>query len=146
VQINSGRDNLMDNNLFIDCPLVVSGGYGTDNHVWKAAQVAKSPSPYITNDLYRNRYPALAHMFEQPGLNFVWRNAMIRCGQELRGNPASYDRFANVARAEDPGFLSGDDLKQSIDPALFLALGMRPIPVEEIGLYDDPLQQGWLGP
>lgn len=143
VQINSGRDNLMDNNLFIDCPIAVSGGYGAGNHVWKEAQSAKPPKAHIMNDLYRARYPAMARMFAQPGLNCVWRNALIRCERELKGNPAGYDRFANVIRSEDPGFLAGDDLKPRIDTALFLALGLRPIPVEEIGLYDDAARQAW---
>ncbi len=125
---------------------MVSGGYNAGNNVWKAARSSNPPRSHITNDLYRSRYPALAHMLEAPGLNSVWRNAMIRCGQELRGNPAGYDRFANATRAEDPGFLAGDDLKAHIDPALFLSLGMRPLPVDEMGLYDDPTRQGWVTP
>jgi cell division protein FtsZ len=66
-------------------------------------------------------------MFTPPGLNFVWRNAIIHCERDLKGNPASYDRFANVVRGDDPGFLAGDDLKPRLDPALFMALGLRPI-------------------
>ena len=39
--MNCGRDNVIDNNLFIDCPVAVNGGYGGWNGSW---QNAKSPT------------------------------------------------------------------------------------------------------
>jgi hypothetical protein len=38
IQMNSGRDNIMDNNLFIDCSRGVSGGWNPNNSVWRRSR------------------------------------------------------------------------------------------------------------
>lgn len=143
VQINCGKDNIIDNNLFLDCPVVVSGGYGAWNPGWENNRSANPPKEFILNDLYRERYPALARMYETPNLNYLWRNAIIRCGQEIVWAPEAYDRVANAVRSEDPGFLHGNELIRQPTTDLFGPLGLRPIPLGEIGLYRDPLREPW---
>ena len=143
VQINCGRDNIIDNNLFLDCPVAVSGGFGGWNSFWKEGPSGKPRPGYITSDLYQSRYPELAKLFSEPKQNFLWRNAIIRCGTDLKW-PATYDRIANAICKEDPGFVIGQDLKPNFDPERFLGLGLRPIPVTEIGLYEDPTQAAWI--
>jgi hypothetical protein len=54
--------------------------------------------------------------------------------------------MGNTIWAADPGFLRGDDLNPNMLPAVFMAQGLRPIPVDEIGLYDDPARKGWFEP
>ncbi len=143
VQMNCGRDNIMDNNLFIDCPVAVSGGFGNWNGSWQSAQSANLPPEFIMSDLYRARYPELNRMFQPPFLNYLWRNAIIKCGQDIKWSPETYDRTANVIRSEDPGFLSGNEINRRPAPELFASLGLRPIPIEEIGLYEDPMRKAW---
>jgi len=143
VQMNCGRDNIIDNNLFLDCPVAVSGGYGNWNGSWKSAQSPKPPPQFIMSDFYRTRYPELNRMFEPPFVNHLWRNAIIRCGKDINWSPQAYDRTANAVRGEDPGFVAGSSLNRSPSPELFTTLGLRPIPVSEIGLYDDPTRIGW---
>jgi hypothetical protein len=143
VHMNCGRDNIMDNNLFIDCPVAVSGGYGNWNGSWQSAQSANPPPEFIMSDLYRTRYPELNRMFEPPFVNHMWRNAIIRCGKEITRMPETFDRVADVVLAKDPGFLKGRDLDRQAPPRLFESIGLSPIPLAEIGLYDDPLRQAW---
>jgi hypothetical protein len=143
VQMNCGRDNIIDNNLFLDCQAAVSGGYGAWNKHWEFAKATPPPPDFIFNDLYRARYPELNRLFEAPFLNHMWRNAIIRCDKETTRTFGDLDRVADVVRAEDPGFLKDGDLNRQAPPSLFQSLGLSPIPLSEIGLYDDPLRDGW---
>jgi len=143
IQMNCGKDNIIDNNLFLDCPIAVSGGYGSWNPSWEMNRSPNPPKEFILNDLYRTRYPELARMYETPNLNYMWRNAIIRCGQDIAWAPESYDRVANSIRSEDPGFVSNNELVRMPSSELFNSLGLHPIPISEIGLYDDPTRRGW---
>lgn len=146
VQMNCGRDNIIDNNLFLDCEAAVSGSYGAWNDHWKTAKANPPPPDFIFNDLYRARYPELNRLFEAPFLNHTWRNAIIRCGKEITRMPETFDRVADVVLAEDPGFLKGKDINRQVPPSLFQSLGLSPIPLAEIGIYDDPLRHAWSQP
>lgn len=121
----------------------MSGCYGAWNPSWEINRSPNPPREFILNDLYRARYPDLARMYETPNLNYIWRNAIIRCGQEIAWSPEAYDRVANAIRAEDPGFLGGTEWVRKPDTDLFGALGLRPIPLQEIGIYPDAAQSGW---
>lgn len=143
VQMNCGRDNIIDNNLFLDCQVAVSGGYGAWNKHWASAKSNPPDPDFLFSDLYRSRYPELNRLFVPPFLNHMWRNAIIRCGREINYTPEAFDRVADVVRAEDPGFLKGRDLNRQAPPSLFESLGLTPIPLQEIGLYDDALRMGW---
>jgi hypothetical protein len=143
VHMNCGRDNFIDNNLFIDCPVAVSGGYGNWNGSWQSAQSANPPPEYIMSELYRTRYPELNRMFEPPFVNYMWRNAIIRCGQDIKWSPEAYDRLANSITGDDSGFIEKGLLNRKASPETFEKIGLRPIPVAGIGLYDDPSRTGW---
>ena len=52
--------------------------------------------------------------------------------------------IANTNTNSDPGFIEGSELKTNIDQTMFWNLGMRAIPVNEIGLYADAAHAGWL--
>ena len=146
VQINSGRDNVIDNNLFIDCKQGVSGGYHPGNSVWLQAASKSPPADFFINDLYRARYPEMAAMLVQPGINHAWRNVFYRCGPAVTGNRASLDLVENgVFGEQDPGFVNAAKRDYNIRPnaPLFVAVGFRPIPVDEIGLYQDSFRASW---
>ena len=146
VQMNCGRDNIIDSNLFLDCQAAVSGSYGAWNKHWESAKANPPPPDFIFNELYRTRYPELNRLFEPPFLNHMWRNAIIRCGKEITRMPETFDRVADVVLAKDPGFLKGKDLNRDAPADLFGELGLRPIPLKEIGLYPDRLREGWGSP
>jgi hypothetical protein len=146
IQMNSGRDNIMDNNIFADCKQGVSGGWHPGNSVWRMIQEGQKPAEFYTDEVYLSRYPEIGKMLEAPGINHVWRNVFYRCGRVVTGNQANLDLFENgVYTDADPGFVdaaAGDFRLQPPSP-LFAAVGFRPIPLDEIGLYADAYRATW---
>jgi len=64
------------------------------------------------------------------------------------GRPSAdkFDLLANVEYPdEDPGFAGAakGDFRLRPDAPLFTRIGFRPIPVEEIGLYEDEHRASW---
>ena len=145
VQMNSGRDNTMDNNIFVDCKQGISGGWNPGNNVWKMLRAGTAPAGFYTTDLYHRRYPELKTMLAAPGVNHVWRNVFYRCGAvSVRGR--HIDLFQNgVFTDSDPGFVNaaGGDFNLKQGAPLFRNVGFRPIPVKEIGLYQSPYRASW---
>lgn len=145
VQMNSGRDNIVDNNLFVDCKQGISGGWNSGNSVWRMLAEGKRPADFFVSDLYLKRYPKIATMRDEPGINYLWRNVFYRCGQPVTGNP-HLDLFENVVYDKlDPGFVNAaqGDHRFQPDAALFSKIAFRPIPVDEIGLYEDLYRASW---
>jgi len=138
VQMNSGRDNIIDNNLFVDCKQGISGGWAPGNGVWREIAASKKPADVITSDLYLKRYPLIATMMDSPGINHVWRNVFYRSGPLATGNRANLDLIENGVFADkNPGFVNPEagDFRLRADSELRRTVGFRPIPVDEIGLY-----------
>lgn len=141
VQMNSGRDNVMDNNLFVECPIGISGGWYPGNSVWRQLRDGRPPRGIYLTDLYFDRYPAMRHMLEEPAVNYVWRNLFYRCGQLARGNAAHLDLLENGFFPEqDPGFVDAQsgDFRLAPGTTAWESVGFEPIPLDEIGLYEDP--------
>ncbi|MBI4978388.1 MAG: right-handed parallel beta-helix repeat-containing protein [Spirochaetes bacterium] len=146
VQMNSGRDNIMDNNIFADCKQGVSGGWNSGNAVWKLIREGKKPADFYNDDLYLSRYPAIKWMMDEPGINNVWRNVFYQCGRVVTGNRANIDMMENgVFTNSDPGFVNAaqGDFRLKPDAPLFASVGFKPIPVEAIGLYQDEYRATW---
>jgi len=150
VQINSGRDNIIDNNFFIDCKQGVSGGWRSGHRLWKIIDQGNPPATFIANDLYHSRYPGLARglpaLTKGPAVNHIWRNVFYRCGRITTGSPEALDMVGNGVFADvDPGFLdaANGDLRLKPKASLFATVGFRPIPLEEIGLYKDEYRASW---
>ncbi|MCC6444373.1 MAG: right-handed parallel beta-helix repeat-containing protein [Armatimonadetes bacterium] len=128
VQIHGGKDNLVDNNLFLDCYAgmsfsrwVESGWLGG---IEKFLAQASAP-PYST------RYPDLSRLKIEANINNIARNAFARC-KELFLRDGGVERTALNAvtdRTPDPSARQ--------DPTLRSIL-FDPIPVDEIGPYAHP--------
>jgi hypothetical protein len=144
VQMNSGRDNLMDNNLFIDCKQGISGGWNPGNNVWKSLRAGNTPAGFYQNELYLSRYPRIATMLDDPGVNHLWRNVFYRCGMVAR-RTAHIDQFQNAVFEEDPGFVNAaqGDFRLRSDARLFETLCFKAIPCDRIGLYQAPTRATW---
>jgi len=145
IQINSGRDNLIDNNLFIDCKQGVSGGWNRGNHVWNLLREGGKQAAIYQNDLYLARYPKIATMLDEPAVNHLWRNVFHRCGRGAT-RVSNLDLFQNAEFEDlDPGFENAvvADFRLRPDAVLFQTLGFKPIPCGEIGLYQSPARATW---
>ena len=128
IQINGGKDNIMDNNLFLDCKTAISiGSWGADG--WKKFLADPSIVELTTKTVdihsppYTVRYPALAFLEDYSTGNAIWRNAVVNCSQFLTGDSSQQHLTDNYLAAGDPG---------SRLPEI---TGFAPIPLAEMGLY-----------
>lgn len=147
VQIHGGKENYIENNLFADCKYAVSfSGWGPErwHQVLNNPGVVKSgrDSVDITRPPHSTRYPALARLEEDEGVNRVWRNLVYNCGGFLTRDRGIQDVMDNEITSEDPGFIDAENLDFTLktDSPLTLGGSFRPIPFGEIGLYEDDLR------
>ncbi len=143
---NSGRDNIYDNNLVTDSRGLNYGYFDGGNHMYKQG-LPKGVAP-----AHLAAFPELANLSDGKGRNSIWRSTLLRvsaAGTNAKNSNyadsewGGWQYIANTITGTDPGFVEGVELKKTIDPALFWNLGMRAIPVDEIGLYEDPARAGW---
>lgn len=141
VQINQGADNLIENNLFVDCKAAVSGGAGSPEG-WQRFLSSDQGRGYLqevralTPPSVR-RYPELAHLGQDPQ-NSVARNVVLNCGTFLR-NDQRFDLLDNAVAVANPGFGNPEqgDFTVKAGTPLWNRLSFQPIPFPQIGLYAD---------
>ena len=145
VQINGGRDNVIENNLFVDCRQAVTGGWYPGNAVWQSLREGRPLEGFYFTELYLSRYPKLRTVMEEPGTNHVWCNIFYRCGAATQDDAFPTDLRDNAEYDDgDPGFVDAEAGDFRLRPdAPVLALGFQPLPVEQMGLYADDLRPTW---
>lgn len=132
VQIHGGQMNIIDNNVF------VGGRYGVSFSPWSQKRWEEYLSldrvrKMLFDDVnirvppYRTRYPELPELFGNANINSLWRNVFVGSEQALFKAPKGTDAWDNQVFAEMP------DLHAIAAQSLF-----RPLPLDEVGLYDDP--------
>lgn len=151
VLVGGGRDNRIENNVFVDCrPAISVDSRGLD---WAAKYIQPGGSWQMQEKLaavhydqppYRVRYPTLATILQNdpaaPKGNVVAHNIAVRCPKwlSLEGDAAKKDVAVqgNLSDA-DPHFVDPkrDFALKPDSPAL--RLGIRSIPFERIGLNKD---------
>jgi hypothetical protein len=132
VQIHGGKDNIVDNNLFIDCFAGLSfSSWGRDRWLESIARF----KPDAAKEPLVSKYPDLARLEEEPDINWVTRNIFVRCGSILLRDGGKQRTALNVA-------LSGEFDQRSVSNAKSLArdqqIGLIPaaaIPLQDIGQY-----------
>jgi hypothetical protein len=142
VQIHGGKDNVLDNNLFVDCESAVSQS-SWDEPRWRKYTGKSLDSPEIDRRLYLAKYPALAALTEHPNRNVVARSLVVQCRKLLRHESGFLALIDNWQTAADPGFrnLAAGDFQLKEPPPAAAQIGWRPIPVDEIGLYVDAFRK-----
>ena len=147
VQLHGGKDDVVVNNFFTDCKYAISfSPWGPRR--WK--QFLESPeiqkmlhqSVDIDRPPYSTRYPALARLAENEGTHQVWSNVARNCGEFLTRDRGLQDLMDNqVTFAAPPAAAAWPDPDLAEmgkpDSRRLRMPGFRPIPVGEIGLYDD---------
>lgn len=145
IQIHGGKENLAVNNLFIDCEAAFSftpwgenrwvenlrTGHFHDNMLGEG--VKPTEPPHVT------KYPDLAHLEENADRNHIWRNVTFECPQFALRDHGQNELLENLGLNENPGFSAGDqgNFALPFDSVLYDRLGFRPIPFDEIGLYEN---------
>ncbi len=131
VQIHGGHMNIVDNNFFVECRHGVSvsaWGMKRWHEYLKQGHIEKKifESVNIRVPPYLTRYPEITKLYQQADVNSVWRNVMIGGESFLHRTPKGTDSWANIGSSSMEEFAA---LKES---TIF-----RPLPLDEIGLYED---------
>ncbi|MDY0169789.1 MAG: right-handed parallel beta-helix repeat-containing protein, partial [Thermoguttaceae bacterium] len=151
IQIHGGKDNIAENNLFIDCKYAISfSPWGARRWEEQLAGdriqgLGRRGGIDIAAPPFSTRYPDLAHLTENPDRNFIWRNASVACGAFAVRDRGVNEWLNNVAFTADPGFADVQHRDFRLPPAspLYRRFGFRPIPFEHIGLYHDQYRAAW---
>ncbi|MBM3745955.1 MAG: right-handed parallel beta-helix repeat-containing protein [Acidobacteria bacterium] len=159
VHVGGGRDNLIENNIFID-PRPAAVKFDARATGWAKGMI-EGPNPTLMDRLkampyqeppWSHYYPALVNILsDAPALpkgNVVRRN-LFYLGQPLQfmdntqGLVAIYDNLTGV----DPGFVDfqRNDFRLREDSPAY-ALGFEPIPMERIGLWWDEFRAAMPAP
>lgn len=146
VFVHGGHDNIVENNVFIECNKAVA------QVPWDDARWAQFLIDYgdrllkdvdITGALYCGRYPDLRDYLKpgtRPRINTARRNVAWQCGKFAEGN---WKLERNLFTETDPGFVdaaAGNYALKPDAPALTEVAGFKPIPFDTIGLYMDDLR------
>ena len=129
IQIHGGKENVVENNVFVDCAAAVSCSPWSEKS-WRESVKSALDSPAIDRALYLARYPALAQLLENPNRNFIRGNVALRCTELTRRAPKVLESTNNV-------ILTEGQLDLRPENPLFHQPGFQPIPVQEIGVYTD---------
>ena len=149
--IGGGRDCTIANNIFVDCvpaTHVDARGLGWAARGRGGMENSLAAMPY-REPLWAGRYPALVKILEEdpmaPRGNVIARNICVggRWGDfEAKAKPLV--TFQDNLLKEDPRFVDADHGNfQLKDDSPAFKLGFQRIPLEKIGLYQDPLRASW---
>ena len=140
IQINGGKDNLVENNLFWKTPAAVS----FYEHPWSQqrwdetmARPEVQRKIYeevdIRSELYLSRYPKLAHLQENACTNEIRHNLLVDSPALLIAGDARQKTEGNHLIASE-----GRTLQEVCSPEFLNRYGLEPIPLSEMGPRDNP--------
>ena len=156
---SGGPDNTVENNLFYEC----SSAINLHDRSWVYAKVNKAPN-YVLDKYLRDmkvseppwsvRYPRLATFPEKATDmavflvgNVIERNIAVKCDSVISGSRKTHGmtRIEHNWQKGDPGLVAPEDgdLRLSPDSAAHTAIGFEPLPMDQIGLYNDELRATW---
>jgi hypothetical protein len=158
-----GRDNDVENNIFVDCnPAVLMGDRSELFPSFEYSDMKAPPKnmietlkgwPYQTPP-WSTRYPSLVNILEdEPALpkgNIVRRNISFG-GKWLTAWGKAYSPLQRMISLEDnwtdenPGFvdLPHGSYRIREDSPVWATTGLDPLPLDRMGLYPDPLRASW---
>ena len=146
VQIHGGKDNILDNNIFVDCESAVSLSPWGESRWREFCQLPNGLGynrEVVDMKLYTGKYPDIATLAENCNRNTVARNLVVQCRKFFCRDAKYLHVFDNLEMAEDPGFrnLAAGDLRLNAASSQAGQLGLRPIALDEIGLYVDAFRK-----
>ena len=143
VQIHGGKENVIENNVFVECMAAVSfSPWGEER--WQKFVANAMVADDVDAELYLERYPELAQLAENHDANSIVRNLVVNCEEFLR-RERGYNVFAdNVLApvADDALSTAEGGLNLEALVPLMQRHGLAPIPFGEIGLYECDLRAG----
>ncbi|MEA3364799.1 MAG: right-handed parallel beta-helix repeat-containing protein [Candidatus Hydrogenedentes bacterium] len=149
VFVHGGHDNLIENNIFVECSMAMRQARWTDA-AWRRflddpdRQNKLLTEVDVTKPPYTEKYPELQGYMEwdgQPRLNKAIRNIVYKCDGFIGGDWVITNNW--VMHNENPGFVDPENLDFQLreDSVILKRVeGFQPIPFDEIGLVKDELR------
>lgn len=152
ILIGGGRDNTIENNVIVDCPISVhidSRGIAhakTHDETWNTLTGDLRRLP-ITDEPWKSRYPHLGtYLTDHAGYpkdNVVARNLIVRAGRmNLSKEAQELSTFIdNLTTNDEPAFVAPGHMNFMLRPeatALEKIPGFKPIPFDKIGWRGRP--------
>jgi hypothetical protein len=133
VQIHGGKENLVDNNVFLDCFAGISFSR------WGSKRWVEMIQPFLAQAAdagYLARWPELARLKDEPDVNFISRNVFARCKDALIRD-GGIDPTALNWTSDQPLDVgpAGLDAAAVQGNAALRRILFEPIPVGDIGPY-----------
>lgn len=149
--IGGGRDNVLENNVILDCKLAMHSdarGLGWAARSKPTMMERLLAVPY-QEEPWRTRYPSLVPILERdpmaPMNNVYRRNVLVRSGRITDDMEAPFRKTAmleqnlETSRGAQDGRVVAKDADGTIRKAI---PDFKPLPVERMGLRPDPLRAG----
>ena len=135
VQIHGGSENVIEDNLFFDCPYAVSfTPYGDSlwHATWERIRGNISKQVDMFSDEFLLRYPEVREMGRNIDVNIVRNNLLVDCGALYFREAVRQIGANNVSVASD-----GRTLEDLCDPELLKSFGIKRIPIGEMGIISN---------
>jgi len=142
---HGGHDNVVNNNIFVDCKRAFWQA-PWDDKGWKQYLEAELwqrdllQEVDITKPPYLTKYPELAGFMTpdgRPRLNHATRNVIVNCAEGIEPRIDAHDNFVT---SDNPGFVDANAMNFALkdDSVLFEKLpGFEKIPFGQMGLQQD---------
>ncbi|GIX02994.1 MAG: hypothetical protein KatS3mg112_1931 [Thermogutta sp.] len=149
LQIHGGKDNWVDNNLFINCKAAISFSPWSQSRwvesVQRWLENARRRGLDVTKPPLSTRYPELLDLESNPNRNFILRSLVVNCGEFAIRDPGVNVFFDNHTAEGDVGFEDPSQHRFGLKPDAkpFQWFHFRAIPFDEIGLYPSPVRATW---
>ena len=148
VFMHGGKDNLVVNNIFIDCQLAVGFSPWPQDR-WEKFLVTRDMKTRlyeevnIESSLYQQRYPLLNRLEQNAAVNKIWNNLVVNC-ERFMGQPedraVDHEVQNNWITTENPGFVDVEeqDFRLRTHAPVFDKIPeFQHIPFEKIGLTEN---------
>lgn len=138
VQIHGGSDNVIEDNLFYDCPYAVSfTPYGDSlwHATWDRIRERICREVDMTSEAFLRRYPEARQWGSSIDVNVVRNNLLVDCGALFFHDTVPQITGGNVSVASE-----GRGIEAFCALEILLPLGIRAIPLEQMGI----LKNKWL--
>ena len=132
VQIDGGKDNLVDNNIFYKCNAAVSFSPWGEERWLKTLDLPVIRKKIfedvdIRSELYLERYPLLKNIRLDADKNTVSNNLIVDCKNLYLRN-----RKANIFINNTELNTDNNTLESLCDPAFLKKYGLKPVPLREM--------------
>ncbi|MHB8970497.1 MAG: right-handed parallel beta-helix repeat-containing protein [Pirellulaceae bacterium] len=155
--IGGGRDNTVENNIFIDCSPALhidarALGWAyehADNWIKEEKEKGTISGIAYNKPPYSERFPQLLNIIRDepkaPKGNLIARNICVGGKwDDVEDKARGYQTFQDNLLSEDPHFVDAANQNFRLqDDSPAWKLGFKPIPVDKIGPYQDPDRASW---